>query len=148
MADPERRLPEHVTTPLLTLITEHSLDDDYRDVAQRRNGDDATAPAGRPAWVATAVVAVFGVLATTAAVQTSRNADTADAGRATLISRVRAEREAVQRQQAKIVSLQRETIELEGRQEELLADQRELSGQLQPLEVMTGYTPSSSSKTT
>ena len=81
------RLPEHVTTPLLTLITEHSLDDDYRRgrAAPRHRGCATRRRAGR-AWVAAAVVAVFGVLVTTAAVQTSRNADTADAGRATLIA--------------------------------------------------------------
>lgn len=35
MADTrERELPEHVTTPLLTLITARSMDEDYAHVAQ------------------------------------------------------------------------------------------------------------------
>jgi uncharacterized protein YlxW (UPF0749 family) len=133
------RLPDHVTTPLLTLITEHSLDDDYREVARRRNGDAPAPPKGRPAWVATAVVAVFGILATTAAVQTSRNADTADAGRATLIQRVQTERAAGARQQAEIAELQRANINLEDTRSELVDDQQELSSRLLPLEVETGY---------
>ena len=134
-------LPEHVTTPLLTLITEHSLDDDYREVAQRGGTPGADAPKGRPAWVAAAVVMVFGVLVAIAAVQTSRNADTADAGRATLIARVQGERAAVERQQDEILDLQRANIDLEDRRSEVVADQRETSTRLRRLQVATGYTP-------
>ncbi len=134
-------LPEHVTTPLLTLITEHSLDDDYREVAQRRGTTGADSPKGRPAWVATAVVAVFGILVTTAAVQTSRNADTADAGRATLIARVQVERAALERQQAEIVELQGANIDLEDARSDLTAAQRETTARLRRLQVATGYTP-------
>ncbi len=134
-------LPDHVTTPLLTLITEHSLDDDYREVAQRRGTTGAGAPKGRPAWVATGVVAVFGILVTTAAVQTSRNADTADAGRATLIARVQVERAALERQQAEIADLQGANIDLEESRSDLAAAQRETTARLRRLQVATGYTP-------
>jgi uncharacterized protein YlxW (UPF0749 family) len=134
-------LPEHVTTPLLTLITEHSLDDDYREVAERRGTPGADAPKGRPAWVAAAVVMVFGVLVAIAAVQTSRNADTADAGRATLIARVQGERAVVERQQDEILDLQRANIDLEDRRSEVVADQRETTTRLRRLQVATGYTP-------
>lgn len=141
MPDPrDGPLPEHVTTPLLTLITEHSLDDDYREVARRRVVSGAPAPRGRPAWVATAVIAVFGILVTTAAVQTSRNADTADAGRATLIARVQDERAALDEQQAQIAALQRSNIDLEDRRSDVLADQQDLNARLRGLEVATGYT--------
>lgn len=34
----DARLPEHVTTPLLTLITARSMDEDYAHVAQQRRG--------------------------------------------------------------------------------------------------------------
>jgi uncharacterized protein YlxW (UPF0749 family) len=134
-------LPEHVTTPLLTLITEHSLDDDYREVAQRRGTPETNPTKGRPAWVATAVVAVFGVLVTTAAVQTSRNADTADAGRATLIARVQVERAALERQQAEILDLQSANIDLEESRSEVAAAQRETTTRLRRLQVATGYIP-------
>ena len=56
--------PRHA--PLLTLITEHSLDDDYHDVARRR-GTTGDPTNGRPAWVTASVVAVFGILVATAA---------------------------------------------------------------------------------
>ena len=133
-------LPDHVTTPLLTLITEHSLDDDYRDVAERRGAAAGAAPRGKPAWVAATVVGVFGILVATAAVQTSRNADTADAGRATLIARVQDERAALEQQQAAIADLQRTNIGLEDRQADVVADQRDTTARLRRLQVATGYT--------
>ena len=62
MAEPRRGrspsapLPEHVTTPLLTLITARSMDEDYAHVAQQRaaageapHAGDAPA-LGQPAW--------------------------------------------------------------------------------------------------
>jgi uncharacterized protein YlxW (UPF0749 family) len=136
----EGRLPEHVTTPLLTLITERSLDDGYRRAADRRADEGAPAAAGRPAWVATAVVAVFGILVTIAAVQTSRNADTADAGRATLIARVQTERAALQRQQQEIAELQRANINLQERRADVVAGQRAETARLRRLQVVTGHT--------
>jgi uncharacterized protein YlxW (UPF0749 family) len=141
MADPRNgALPHHVTTPLLTLITEHSLDDDYREVAERRGVAGGATPRGKPAWVAATVVGVFGILVATAAVQTSRNADTADAGRATLIARVQDERAALEQQQAAIADLQRANIELEDRQADVVADQRDTTARLRRLQVATGYT--------
>jgi uncharacterized protein YlxW (UPF0749 family) len=86
-------------------------------------------------------VAVFGILVATAAVQTSRNADTADAGRQTLIARVRVERAGLERQQAEIADLQRATIGLEERRSDLIADQRETNARLRRLQVATGYGP-------
>ena len=71
-------LPEHVTTPLLTLITQQSLDEDYAHVAAapgRARRDAAPHAAPRPHRMAAVVIAVFGLLVTVAAVQTSRNAD-------------------------------------------------------------------------
>jgi uncharacterized protein YlxW (UPF0749 family) len=141
MADPRNGpLPDHVTTPLLTLITEHSLDDDYREVAERRGVAAGGAPSGKPAWVAATVVGVFGILVATAALQTSRNADTADAGRATLIARVQDERAALEQQQAAIADLQRTNIGLEDRQADVVADQRDTTARLRRLQVATGYT--------
>jgi uncharacterized protein YlxW (UPF0749 family) len=139
MPDPRARpLPEHVTTPLLTLITEHSLDDDYREVAQRRGTSSTPGPSVGTAWVA-AAVAVFGVLVVTAAAQTSRNADTADAGRATLIARVQVARATATRQQDDIARLQRANIELEDNRSEVIAEQREANARLRRLQVATGY---------
>jgi uncharacterized protein YlxW (UPF0749 family) len=99
------RLPSQVTMPLLTLITQQSLDEDYRHAADRRIAGLASPRRGRPWLTAAVVIAVFGVLVSTAAVQTSRNADVADAGRATLIERIENQRDRVSRQQDRIVRL-------------------------------------------
>ena len=94
-------LPAYVTTPLLTRITESSLDEDYRVVAARRAaqaGGGGHAPAGldprlgspaatgwqRASWSPSACWCSI------AAVQTSRNADVTSASRAALVSQVEA----------------------------------------------------------
>jgi uncharacterized protein YlxW (UPF0749 family) len=137
-----RTLPAHVTTPLLTRITEQSMDEDYRTVALRKGGDDREQPrTGRPRFVAAAVVVVFGILVTTAAVQTSRNADLSDASRATLVSQVRAERETVAEQQDRIASLRDANIELEDTRSRIVADEQEQVARLRRLQVRTGFLP-------
>jgi uncharacterized protein YlxW (UPF0749 family) len=137
-----RSLPHHVTTPLLTRITEESLEADYREVAQRRAVTGAAAPGPaprRPQLIAAAVVAAFGVLVTVAAVQTSRNAEITDASRSTLIARVRLEREAVSAQQARIAELQDANIRLEGELDQVTVDQQAQLSRQRRLEVRTGY---------
>ena len=90
---------DRARTPLLTLITQESLDTDYQMVAaragRRRHG------ALSRSSVVTAL-AVFGVLVTVAAVQTERNADVTDASRATLIERIETRRAALRDDQARI----------------------------------------------
>ena len=70
-------LPPQVTTPLLTLITQQSMDEDYLHVAERRGRGQlpSSGSRSRPHRTAAVVVAVFGVLVTTAAVQTAQDAD-------------------------------------------------------------------------
>jgi uncharacterized protein YlxW (UPF0749 family) len=136
-----RTLPPHVTTPLLTRITEGSMDEDYRQVALRKGAGAPPTRSGRPHLVAAAVVVVFGVLVTTAAVQTSRNADISDASRATLVSQVRAERETVAEQQDRIADLRAGNIELEDSLSRINAAAQEQVARLRRLEVRTGYGP-------
>ena len=133
-------LPDHVTTPLLTRITEQSLDEDYRTVARRKQhaGSGASTP-DRPRLIAALVVAGFGILVTTAAVQTSANADITDASRETLISRIGTERAQVEAQQQRIAELQDEAIELEDRLEVLTEQQGAAATRLRRLETVTGY---------
>ena len=114
MADVEEgrrgaRLPEQVMLPLLERITAQSLDEDYRVVAEqkatRRDGVSGFSNPRRSWLIAAAVVAVFGVLVSTAAVQTSRNADVDSASRATLIERIENQRDRVGEQQERIARL-------------------------------------------
>jgi uncharacterized protein YlxW (UPF0749 family) len=89
-------LPARVTTPLLTLITQQSLDEDYQHVAeQRRSGTrPESLRTGRSARTLVAVL-LFGALLAVAAVQTARNAHVTSAGRQQLISRIDARRSAL-----------------------------------------------------
>jgi uncharacterized protein YlxW (UPF0749 family) len=116
MADaPARPLPEHVTQPLLSLITQRSLDADYEHVAARKRAA-GTAPDARraPRRTAAVVLLVFGALVTVAAVQTSQNANVSDANRASLIDQVNVRRQAVSdlleqlsTEQSRVLALQR-----------------------------------------
>lgn len=134
-------LPAHVTTPLLTRITEQSMDEDYQQVALRKAGEGRPAHPGRPRLVAAAVVVVFGVLVTTAAVQTSRNADVDNESREVLISRVEAERDAVESQQDRVAELQDMNIALDDRLDDTTRSEQEAEAQAGRLGVVAGYAP-------
>ncbi|WP_244928147.1 DUF881 domain-containing protein [Nocardioides sp. W7] len=112
------QLPARVTMPLLTLITQQSLDEDYLHAAERRIAQGGVEPPARRSRRTAAVVvvaAVFGILVTIAAVQTNRNADTVDASRASLIERNRTQRESVARQQEQIAELREQNAKLDER---------------------------------
>jgi uncharacterized protein YlxW (UPF0749 family) len=137
----DRSLPDHVTTPLLTRITEQSMDEDYRQVALRKGSSPQAPRAGRPRLVAASVVVLFGILVTTAAVQTSRNADIEDESRASLISRVEDERDSVAKEQDRIATLQGGNIALEDELDSIIADAQSALSRLRRLQVQTGFVP-------
>src|SRR5579862_897421 len=96
MADaPTRTLPEHVTEPLLSLITQRSLDADYEHVAARKRASGVAEDHPAPRRTAALVLLVFGALVTIAAVQTARGAGVSDASRASLIDQIDVRRQAV-----------------------------------------------------
>ncbi|WP_141013345.1 DUF881 domain-containing protein [Nocardioides sambongensis] len=97
---------DRARTPLLTLITQESLDRDYQVVADKRAGDPPDRRRSR--WAVVAVVGAFALLVTVAAVQTTRNADDADASRARLIDRIESRRVGVQQLQARVEDLRSE----------------------------------------
>lgn len=136
---PAAGLPDHVTTPLLTRITEGSLDADYRQVALRRAGEARPPRPGGRHLVATSVIAVFGVLVTTAAVQTSQNSDIQDASRNTLIERVKDRRALVAAQQQQMVELQDQNIDSQADLDQLTAQQQAELARQERLEVRTGF---------
>lgn len=94
---PERL--DRARTPLLTLISLESMDEDYQVAGRRRSAAVATgeAPAHRPSrrTAVAAVLLVFGLLVAVAAVQTSRESSIDDASRDTLVSRINARRKDV-----------------------------------------------------
>jgi len=132
-------LPARVTMPLLTLITQQSLDEDYLHVAERRAAGAAPAKRARPHRMAAVVVVVFGVLVTTAAVQTSRNADVTDAGRASLISQIDTRRATVDRLQKDMVTLRERNVGLESQLGDVTSAEQNAASRVRNLETTTGF---------
>lgn len=134
-------LPDHVTTPLLTLLTTRSMDEDYAHVAARR-GTSAPVrpPERRSGWATFVVVGLFGLLVGVAAVQTSRDADVDELGRAALLSRIESQRAEVAALQTRLADLSRDNQEASARNAELVREQEELRAAVQRLEVPTGFT--------
>lgn len=142
MVDTDRSLPAHVTTPLLSLITQQALEEDYRSVAARRTtvgGPTQEPPRSRA--VAAVVIAVFGIMVSVAAVQNSRNEEVDDAGRATLIARIDQARDDLEDRQARIADLTRENRRLTEALGELGTVRVQAVSQLRRLQLATGYFP-------
>lgn len=134
-------LPDHVTTPLLTLLTTRSMDEDYAHVAARRGTRPAARPAGRRSgWATFAVVGVFGLLVGVAAVETSRDAEVDELGRTALLSRIQSQRAEVGALQTRLADLSGENQQASARNAQLVREQEEVRGTVQRLEVPTGFT--------
>jgi uncharacterized protein YlxW (UPF0749 family) len=99
-------LRAYVTKPLLDRITDQSIDSDYKAAAARRepSGEEPTRRR-RPGLRAMVVVGLFAMLATTAAVQTSRNEDVRQTSRQVLVDRI-------EQRQDRIADLHQEISEL------------------------------------
>ncbi len=136
---PPSQLPERVTLPLLTLITQQSLDEDYRHVAERRSTQAPRPPRGRPHRTAAVVIAVFGLLVTIAAVQTSRNASVNDASRVTLVRQITAERDRVSSLQDQIVRLRERNVGLQERLGQVTSTAQTTVARMRRLETNTGF---------
>ena len=103
-----RRLPEHVTTPLLTLITTRSMDEDYAHVAQKRAAAGVPAePQSRPHWISLVAIAVLGVMAAIVAVQTDREAEVNELSRAALVEQIETRGDEVRDLQRQVADLAR-----------------------------------------
>jgi uncharacterized protein YlxW (UPF0749 family) len=135
-------LPDHVTTPLLTLITARSLDEDYAHVAQRRRVTGAeTGPSPvRMRWATVAAVGVFGSLIAVAAVQTSRGAEVEELSRAALTEQITSKRAQLGEVQSAIAELSRSNQALATRVGSLTRQQDDMQPILERLEVRTGFT--------
>lgn len=140
MAEADREvLPPRVTMPLLTLITQQSLDEDYLHAAERKAMAGQRPAAERPRWGAVVALAVFGVLVAIAASQTSRNEGIEDAGRNSLIAQINEGREEVADLQARIADLRGNNAELEADQVNLIGAQQTVVASLRRLQVRTGF---------
>ena len=121
---PEKPLPDHVTTPLLTLITARSMDEDYAHVARKRAAAGETATQrSRPHWASHAAVAVLGVLAAVVAAQTDREAEVTELSRAALVERIEAESD-------QLAGLQRDVAELSSANQDIASNSTTLQDRL------------------
>ena len=146
MADLDRSLPRHVTTPLLTLVTQQALEEDYREVAERRLAGAGSRPDRRPDPVrvrlaAGVAVVAFGLLIGLAAVQSSRNEAVNDASRASLIDRIEVERDTLQAQQDAVAELTRENEQLTDQLAVATEARQQAQAEVRRLEATTGYLP-------
>ncbi|WP_243057567.1 DUF881 domain-containing protein [Nocardioides sp. SR21] len=133
---------DRVNTPLLTLITQQSLDEDYQAVAERRAaGNGGTPPRRRPARTAGIVVAAFGLLVTVAAVQTNANEGVQSAGRESLIQQIDASKSDLAHLQRRIVRLREHNLALQSRFDDVASEQQEAVVRNERLAAGSGFGP-------
>lgn len=140
MVETERReLPEHVTTPLLTLITARSLDEDYAHVAQKRAAAGrAPAQKSRPHVASLVAIATLGVLAAVVAVQTDREAGVNELSRAALVQQINSRRADLRDLQNEVAALTKSNQE-EASSSTLTADRlSETTARVRRAELNTG----------
>ncbi len=141
MADsPDRPLPEHVTTPLLTLITARSLDEDYAHVAQQRAAaGEPAAGSTQPHWVSMLTIGILGLMMTVVAVQTDRTAAVDELSRAALIDQIELRSERVAELTATGAELTDSIRTSVARATEADVQLEELEANVTRLEVPTGF---------
>jgi uncharacterized protein YlxW (UPF0749 family) len=138
--------PPQAVMGLLNYITATSLDEDYALVSRRRRTDreDATA-AGvghrRPGVAGLAVLAAFGVLVATAAVQTARNAEESASSRESLVDQVNGRRATLDAERTRLTELQQSVASLRSIDLDATARGRAVQGRLTDLGVAAGTVP-------
>jgi uncharacterized protein YlxW (UPF0749 family) len=133
---------DRVNTPLLTLITQQSLDEDYQVVAERRAAENGgTPPRRRPARTAGIVVAAFGLLVTIAAVQNSANEPVESASRTSLIDQIDASKDDIAHLQRLIVRLREHDVALQTQLDGVTTDAQEATARAQRLAAVSGFGP-------
>ncbi len=130
-----------MTAPLLELITEQSLDQDYAHVARRRAaaGDDGSSSRSHAGWATLGVLAVLGLLIATAAVQERRAAPVDATNRLQLIDQLDQRRESLARTQDRIGHKRARIDGLELEAAELSAQQAAADTRLERLQARAGF---------
>ena len=134
-----RPLPPHVTTPLLTLVTQQALEEEYRQVAERRTNGEGPPQQSRSRMAGVVAIAAFGILVSVAAVQNSRNAAVEDAGRATLIAQIEQQRSTLQDRQDQVADLTRENQAVSDEVDERTAARQQAQTELRRLQASAGF---------
>jgi uncharacterized protein YlxW (UPF0749 family) len=141
-------LPDRSHIPLLTLITQESLDEDYQQVARKRaaragqgTGESVERLGRRATWMAAAVVGVFGLLVTVAAVQTSERSGVADAGRASLVGQIEQRRDQQAALQRRIIETRDSNVAEQDALDGATAAERTVEDRVERLGATTGFGP-------
>lgn len=135
---PETTAAERVSIPLLTLITQESLDEDYRHVAERRAREGGGSTRRRTLSTATVVLAAFGLLVTVAAVQNSQRAGVETASRASLITNIEERRADVRALEERLFDLQELNVSLQDNLDDVTASTQSALARVERLGVVTG----------
>lgn len=148
-AVPRPALPAHVTTPLLTQITQQSLDLDYQVVADRRRtaaqaalarGEEPAEPVRRRVSVGwLAAVVTFGLLLAVAAVQTSRNAPVEELGRGALVKRITEQRDELAADQDRMTRLRSKISDIQDRRTRIQNSRNQAAIHAADVGGLTGY---------
>jgi len=138
--DQARQLPERVTMGLLPYINAHALDEDYAQAAARRDPGTPASPrrVGRAGAI---VLALFAVLAVTAAVQTSKDSVSEEKERRALIAQVKERRALLASQRKDIAALTSENRRLESSLLRNTDDSNGLFAQVARLGLRSGVAP-------
>lgn len=136
-----RPLPEHVTTPLLSLITARSMDEDYAHVAQKRAaaGVPASPQRPRPHWTSVVAIALLGVMAAVVAAQTDRQAPVAELSRAALIDQIDLRSAELQDLQRQVGDLTSSNAAAGSASTKIQGQLDDISGRVRRAELLTGY---------
>jgi uncharacterized protein YlxW (UPF0749 family) len=127
---------------LIDQLGQHAMDEDYDRVAHRsgrREPPQAPRRAPRPGVAALLVVAVFGLLLITAAVQTSRNAAIVEEGRGELVSLIRARSAQVEDRRTQTADLREEVAGLQERAQAVALQEEATTDAIERLGVPTGW---------
>jgi len=112
-----------------------------RQVADRSADGEKPPPQIRPGVAALVIMGLFGLLVTTAAVQTARNSDNASTGHESLVTQVRARSAQVDARRGRSAELRQEVQALQNIYLETTGQGRGLSARLDRLGVATGALP-------
>jgi uncharacterized protein YlxW (UPF0749 family) len=136
MADP----PRQAVLGLLNYVTATSLDEDYAHVSEQRLAEGVSAPrrAGRGGLVA---LALFGLLVTTAAVETARTARQSASSHASLVQQVNEHKQELTGQTDLVRELRQQNLALENRYLDASSEGRSERARIQRLGVTAGAVP-------
>ena len=129
--------PPQAVMGLLNYITATSLDEDYAQVSEKQARTGRTKPK-RPGTAGLVILAVFGVLVATAAVQTARNSDQSASSRDALVAQVNQRRDQLASERAQVVDLQRSITALNDSNLAAATQGRAVVSRLARLGVATG----------